>query len=368
MRFHFVVFTLGTICLTACSSTPSNPPVAVQQASKAHAHPIQYAKNFSCVKSECIYVTNPVVNPPAIGGSIDVYPANANGNVAPVQVISGAATGLTSPWGVAVDKKHNIYAGNNNFGYQATPSITIYPAGTNGNKPPMKTITSTQLFSPTALTVNSKYQIYVDDAPGNTKLHALRVFARNASGNWTQIRAITGNNTLISSPVGVALYRKVVYVLNQGNVNQVALLSFGATGTGNIAPGTNVAGGTAFTFPYADGVAVSSAGTAYVVNHPYFVDQWGCPTSTSVGGGQVVGFPYGATGNVAPTVTISGNLTGFISPCSDAVDKAGRIYVTDTAANAIYVFAANANGNVAPIQVIQGPNTQLANPEDIAVF
>jgi len=376
MRSYFAVFALGTICLTACSNTSSSPLAIAPETGYAPARQLQAAKNFSCAKSECIYVTNPVVTNStgkSIGGSITIYPASANGNVAPVQVITGPNTGLTSPWGVAVDKDHNIYAANNNFGYRYTPSITVYKLGATANQAPFRDISgsNTQLCSPSGIAVSSEDDIYVDDALGTTSglCYAVRVFGPTANLNVAPIRQIVGNNTLLSSPVAVSLYKNLVYVLNQGNVNPVALLSFGANGNGNIAPGTNVSGNKAFTFAYADGVAVSSANkTAYVVNHLNFVDQWGCPTYGGSGAGQILGFSVKANGNVAPTVNISGGNTGFVSPCSDAVDKEGRIYVTDTAANAIFVFAAGANGNVAPIQVIQGANTQLVAPEDIAVL
>jgi hypothetical protein len=381
MRSHFAAFALGTICLTACSSTSSNPVTVAPQTSYALAHQIPTAKKPVCAKSECIYVVNPTVNCTGsiCAGSITVYPANANGNVAPVQEIVGTNTGLCGPWGVAVDKMHNIYAAINNDGYRCVPSITVYPVGSNGNVTPSRTIsgTNTQLCSPTGITVNSKYQIYVDDAPGNANCYALRVFAAGANGNVAPISTIVGKNTSLNSPVGVSLYGKYVYVLNQGNVpnmgTSTALLSFGLKSSGNVPPATDVTGGNAFPSPsYADGVAVSSAssnrGIAYVASHNSFVDQWGCPQYSSSGGGQVLGFPYGANGNVAPSVNISGNNTGLLSPCSDAVDIAGKIYVTDSAANAIFVFAANANGNVAPIQIIQGANTQLNAPEGIAVL
>jgi hypothetical protein len=378
-RSRFTVFALRIICLTslcltACSSTSSNPLTVVPQARYAPPHPIQNATTTSCAnpKTECIYVTNPY--PPY---SITVYPATANGNVAPVQVITGNLTGLNGPWGIAVDKEHNIYAANN-LATSTKPllySITVYKAGADGNVAPIRTITGkkTQLCSPTGIAVASTGEIYVDNAPGLCGTYAVREFKKGANGNAAP-RSIVGPNTALSSPVAVALYEKDLYVVNQGNVAPVALLGFKADAKGNTPPVSDVTGGNAFYYGYADGVAVSSAksnkGIAYVASHGYFIKQWGCSDYPSLSGGQVLGFPFGATGNVAPTVNIQGSSTGLVTPCSDAVDKDGKIYVTDSAAGggAVFVFASTANGNVAPIQTIQGQATLLDSPEGIAVL
>jgi hypothetical protein len=162
-----------------------------------------------------------------------VYPVSANGNVAPVEEISGANTALCGPWGVAVDRAHSIYAAINNDGYKCVPSITVYPVGSNGNVAPSRTIAgaNTQLCSPTGIAASSKDEIYVDDAPGNANCYALRIFPAGANGNVAPIRTIAGKNTALSSPVGVSLYKKDVYVMNQGNIAlNVALLSFRANG------------------------------------------------------------------------------------------------------------------------------------------
>jgi hypothetical protein len=369
-RFPFALFALWTICLTACSSTASNPLAVTPQTRYAPAHHVHNAKKPLCATEECIYVTNPEA------GTITVYLASDNGNVAPLYEIDGANTGLCAPWGVAVDKKRNIYAANNNDGYQCQPTVTVYPAGSNGNVAPSRTIagTNTQLRSPTGIAATLTGMLYVADAPANASYYAVRVFAPNANGNAIPIRVITGAKTTLSSPVAVALYQKDLFVVNQGNVNyDPALLGFKMGAKGNKPPATDVTGGNAFSSPaYSDGAAVSSAasnqGMAYVTDHYYFIDQWGCPAYTTAGGGAILGFPSDATGNVAPTVNISGDSTELLSPCSDAVDAEGRIYVTDSALDAIFVFAATANGNVAPIQVIRGSNTELDAPESIAVL
>lgn len=65
-------------------------------------------------------------------GSVTVYPAGSNGNVAPAATISGASTGLAGPVALAVDASGNLYV----YNYD-NDSITIYAAGSNGNIAPL---------------------------------------------------------------------------------------------------------------------------------------------------------------------------------------------------------------------------------------
>jgi len=68
--------------------------------------------------------------------SITVYARRANGNVAPLRSLSGPATGLSTPSGLAVDTVNNelfVVNGSNN-------SVTVYPRVANGNVAPLRTI------------------------------------------------------------------------------------------------------------------------------------------------------------------------------------------------------------------------------------
>lgn len=71
--------------------------------------------------------------------TIYVLPANASGpSVTPSAVISGSLTGLGNPVGVAVDSKGLIYVTNQiQFGEY---TIETFPAGSNGNVVPIRTI------------------------------------------------------------------------------------------------------------------------------------------------------------------------------------------------------------------------------------
>ena len=71
------------------------------------------------------------------GNSIAIYAAGANGNVAPIRTIAGAATGLNVPSGVCLDASGTIYVTNANANANGN-SITEYAAGVAGNVAPAR--------------------------------------------------------------------------------------------------------------------------------------------------------------------------------------------------------------------------------------
>jgi sugar lactone lactonase YvrE len=78
-------------------------------------------------------------------------------------------------------------------------------------------------------------------------------------------------------------------------------------------------------------------------------------------------FARNANGNVAPQRTIAGADTEMNTPGGIAVDRDGRIYVSDYAAGtygAIFVYAANAQGDAPPIATI---TNGIASPSGVAV-
>ncbi len=77
-----------------------------------------------------------------------------------------------------------------------------------------------------------------------------------------------------------------------------------------------------------------------------------------------------ATGNLAPTGTISGSSTGLSSPKRLLVDtSANRLYVANQGGSSILVFdnVSTLAGNIAPTRVISGNATTLSAPVDIAL-
>jgi hypothetical protein len=72
---------------------------------------------------------------PGSMGSITVYANGASGNVSPIATISGPATQLSNPYGIAINPDGNIYVVN-----ACNASITVYASGSNGNVAPIAVI------------------------------------------------------------------------------------------------------------------------------------------------------------------------------------------------------------------------------------
>ena len=177
---------------------------------------------------------------------VTVYPPGANGDVAPIQTISGSNTGINAPWSVAVDSEHNIYVDN-----VGADSITVFAAGANGNATPIQTISgsNTGLDYSWGIAADSAKNIYVT----GTRFNLLNVFAPGATGNAVPIRSISGSNTELGWPMGVAVDAKGdAYVLNQNNI-----AVFGPTANGNVAPIRTIAGSRTRLSPGWIGLALS---------------------------------------------------------------------------------------------------------------
>jgi 6-phosphogluconolactonase (cycloisomerase 2 family) len=225
---------------------------------------------------------------------ISVFAANPSGNVneAPLATIAGANTGLAESSGVALDTSGKIYVAN------TVGSITVYAANPSGtlNETPLATITgpNTEVVSPHGVAVDAAGKIY---APGDDQFvngGTVTVYAANPTGtlNEAPLATITGSNTGLSGPWGVALDASgKIYVVN----------NFG------------------------------SSVTVYAANPSGTVDE-------------------------APLATIAGNNTGLDGPTGVAVDASGKIYVVNNTSATVTIYAANPSGtlNEAPLATITG--------------
>ena len=94
-----------------------------------------------------LFVANPVAD------SITVYGRTASDDVAPLRSISGTATGLAGPGGIAVDTANDEVLVANARGH----SITVYGRAASGNISPLRTIrgAATSLSLPSSLAVDT---------------------------------------------------------------------------------------------------------------------------------------------------------------------------------------------------------------------
>ena len=91
---------------------------------------------------------------------------------------------------------------------------------------------------------------------------------------------------------------------------------------------------------------LDASGNIYVPNYGYVNDN------------SVTVYAAGATGNVAPTQTISGSNTGLSNPVGVALDSSANINVTSSSSDSVLIYAAGANGNVQPIRTISGQESE----------
>ncbi len=178
--------------------------------------------------------------------SVTVYPANANGNVTPIATITGSLTGLADPSGIIVDPSGRIYVGNEN-----SPSfngiVTVFSAGANGNVAPIRTVTG-----PLTGFVNGVYgvawknnRIFVTSG-NSTSSSRIGIFPANSNGNVAPTKTISGSSTQLNSPVGIAIgpnNRIYVADVRGPSVNLYNAYSGLALGNNNIAPFKYVFGG-----------------------------------------------------------------------------------------------------------------------------
>jgi hypothetical protein len=118
----------------------------------------------------------------------------ANGDVAPVAEIT---IGISEPQQVSLGGDGAIYVTNRGV----NPSITVHAASPAANVPPMRTITSVDLVNPFGIAVDRADNIFVTD----TEQQSVIVFAKGVSGNVAPLRKISGSNTGLSNPLGIAV-------------------------------------------------------------------------------------------------------------------------------------------------------------------
>jgi 6-phosphogluconolactonase (cycloisomerase 2 family) len=183
------------------------------------------------VDSNFIYVTNARGSAEA---SITVYPIGANGNTAPVRTIQGINTTLNYPRGISVDSNF-IYVVNHNVG-GLQDRVDVYPINADGNIAPVRTIegANTGLSGvPYGIDVDGNY-IYVSVVNSQS----IRVFNLTDNGNVFPVRIIAGGNTNLETPLGLAVNTALIFSANSGG----RISSFPLNGNGNILPSTNIEG------------------------------------------------------------------------------------------------------------------------------
>ena len=293
-------------------------------------------------------------------GQILSFNALGSGNIAPTQSLSGSASQVQVPSGIALGPAGNLYVLNASAG--GTYEILQFRSGWTATSAPSGSVAdnASELVSPTAIAVGPSGNVYVADSATQSIL----VFASGAIGNVAPTRTVAGSSTGFSSPVSGLAANPIddVYVSSGKSV-----VAFDPSQNGNVTPARTLTGkSTGLVGPSA--MAFLSDGTAYIV--------------TSKGNGsypQIEVFSPLESGDLPPITELGGITTGLTAPTAMAFDQAGYLYVANAsscpseqgsvqAPPAILVFPPGIVGNKAPIATISGSNTSLGCITGIAVY
>jgi hypothetical protein len=202
-----------------------------------------------------IYVTNSLAN------SVTEYAAGANGNASPIATISGPATNFDEPAGITLDGSNKIYVSS-----YSNSTVEVFAAGASGNATPLQTLggSATNLYDPLGIAVDAGLNIYVVSSFNNRVL----VFAAGANGNATPIQDISGSSTKLNTPAGLTLDGSDdIYVANTGDLGPpYSVTVYAAGANGNVAPTRYITGiNTKLKNPY--GIARDSSGRIHVADY-----------------------------------------------------------------------------------------------------
>jgi hypothetical protein len=327
------VFALAAVAaIAACGGSEPQPATTI-------GHALDYRRNAS---TGYLYVANESGYGPSGTGSILIFSESANGNVAPLDVISGSATGLSQINGIAVDTSGEIYVVDTD-----KEAILGFAAGASGDVNPNVTISGadTGLAWPIGLAVDDAGNLYVANCGSGCKsglpAPGLLEFAAGSSGDATPVRNISGSNTQLTRSNGVA-WRGDVYVSQSSSI-----VVFDQSANGNAKPERVISG-----------------------SNTLLDDAWGVTADQhhvyagSCADIYIERFSGDANGNVAPQDVISGTKTKLRS-CIDGVSVAahGRIFAaTINAYPSIVGFYRLKSGNVRANTYIAGSNTGLSYP------
>lgn len=211
--------------------------------------------------------------------------------------ITGGSTGISSPYDVGTDAAGNIYVPNSR-----SSEINVFAANASGDVAPIRTISGAQtgLQDPMGINVAADGSFWIADHNGT---HMAR-FAAGASGNVSPIQTISGAATHVDNAVdsitgasGELLVSDFSYGFEPGAVSY-----FPATVNGNVAP-TNRIIGNDTQLTRALGLAQDSCGGLFVANYYAKVAVFGTPCggSGSVTGGGTVSGGSASSGSLAQT-------------------------------------------------------------------
>jgi 6-phosphogluconolactonase (cycloisomerase 2 family) len=225
-------------------------------------------------------------------------------------------------------------------------AIAAFPESAKGNVAPALTIAgpNTLLGSPVTLAVAKSGNIYA----ANESATQILIFARGATGN-ARPQLLGGSHFPLAATQGLAVDAAGRLYVSDYHANKIFV--FAPNASGNARPIRTI-GGNKTLLTDASGMAFDPSGNLYVANYS---------DSTN----PIVEFSKNADGNVAPIATIGGSATGLFGTFNVSIDKGGHIIGAN--ANEIVIFAPGAHGNATPVATIAGSHTGLSEVSSTGV-
>jgi sugar lactone lactonase YvrE len=225
-------------------------------------------------------------------------------------------------------------------------SIVEFAPGANGNVSPAATITgsNTGLNRPHGLALDSAGDLFV----ANTGFNSIIEYAAGANGNAAPLTTISGSSTGLENPVGVALDSAgKLYVANSSNVS---VTEYASGANGNVAPLATIS-----LIPLGadelQGITVDPNGDVFVTANDTIYE-----------------FAPGANGNATPIAAVSGPDTGLGTPIGPVLNPAGDLFVANfSGTQSITQYSAGANGDAMPASTITGADTGLNSPDGLSL-
>lgn len=234
-------------------------------------------------------------------------------------------------------------------------AVLVFRGQASGAEPPIRIIQGpkTGLVYPHSVNVDRQNNEIVVGDPGG---RSIMIFPREANGDVPPSRVIQGSKTKIGYMVGVAIdpVHNLIFV-GSGSYQQVGILIFKRTDSGDVAPLGIIAGpmtgieGVPWqiqTYPEKGSVFVAVANIDYdrlyrldkpvdgLPLNPELPSPWRSSDKGFIGVWKATD-----TGNVAPKAVIKGPISGLVYPAGLALNtRDGELIVSDSVRNGILTY------------------------------
>jgi len=353
--------------LSACGSlgqaTSAAAVPAAPNDSALSAAAVSPAAPFVAGPNDLLYVAN------AGNNSITVYHTQASGDTAPIATIAGSKTGLDGPGQLSEDASGDLYVANEGLSGSSPSAILVFKHGANGNVAPIRVITgpltglSTYVYAATVDPTSGEIFAVAQVASGGGGVSKFIRFSPNATGNAAPLA--TSQNT--DSARELAFDSSGKHIINASTGCCENSATFGVyTYEKQFPNGANLS-------PI---YTIDSFYTAGIADDPTTKTYLASTGGTPFGGEGIFRFDEDTVGHGATqggSSHFSPHVVSVIKSdtCGGqlALGYERNIYVAhstqDCPTDAVYVYEHDASGNATPLRILTGSATKLDQPTGI---